>query len=148
MKLGILIGLAAVLVPTATGSAGAAYSAKATAACLTGQHVLTSDEPRPWVLPPGLPAVGVLQFSLALIPGQALDNGSIVFERDPATATRVAERWFRYDLAQAAKVKGVDLSKLKIQLSDVFTVKKNTITVWRNQPVKPASLRLVSRCLR
>ena len=47
-----------------------------------------------------------------------------------------------------SKVQGVDLSKVKITLKDVFTVRGNSITVWENQPVKVASRRIVNACLR
>ena len=70
-----------------------------------------------------------------------------VFERAEATATRVAERWFRYRRAQAVRVK-VDLSEVKIQLPHSLTVKQNTLAVWDNQPVKNASRRLISGYLR
>jgi hypothetical protein len=148
VRFGVWVFVVVAVVPATAAGAASTYTAKATTACLTARHVLAQPERRSRVLPPGLPATDVVQFSLALIPAQALDNGYIVFERDAPTAQRVAERWFRYDLAQAAKVKGVDLTKIKIRLRDVFTVKGNTITGWRNQPVKPASRRLIGVCLR
>jgi hypothetical protein len=100
--------------------------------------VLVSPQPKT-MLPMKLPATAVLQVSFALIPARALDHGYVVFERSPAAAARVATAWFNHDLKQMSKVQGVDLSKVKITLKDVFAVRGNSITVWENQPVKVAS---------
>jgi hypothetical protein len=99
-------------------------------------------------MPASVPAVATLKANFALIPSQALDNGLIVFEQSPAKAQRVAAAWFAIEMRQLAKMQGVDLSKVKISLRDVFTVSGNTITTWLSQPVKPASRRLVATCLR
>jgi hypothetical protein len=128
-------------------AAGTPYSAKPTTNCLMAHHVLVSSQSRSQVLPPKLPATAVIQMSFALVPAQALDHGYVAFERDPATAKRVAAAWFTYSLKQASRVEGVDLSMLKITLKEAFTVRGNSITVWENQP-KTASRRLISSCLR
>jgi hypothetical protein len=89
----------------------------------------------------------VVQISFALVSAQALDHGEIVFEPTAAKAKSVAAGWVAYSLEQASHVQGVDLSMIKIRIRDAFTVSGNTITVWENQPVKPASRRLVAGCL-
>jgi hypothetical protein len=132
---------------TAAGATGT-YTAGATTACLSSRHVLASSKPVRQVLPKPLTATNALLISFALIPAQAIDSGYIVFEPTAAKAKTVAAAWFAYSLKEASHVKGVDLSMLKVQLRDVFTVTGNTITVWNNQPVKPASRRLVAKCLR
>lgn len=144
----VLTSITAVLLAAGSAiAAGSEYTASATSACLTSHRVLVSRVPRAQVLPLSLPAVSALRLSFGLIPAQALDNGVIVFERNPATAQRVAAAWFAYDKRQAARVQGVDLSKIKMRLSDVYTVSGNTITAWSSQPVKLASRRIVARCL-
>jgi hypothetical protein len=148
MRLGVItVLLVATFAATASG-ATSTYTASATSACLTSRHVLANSKPVRQVLPKPLTATAVLQISFAFIPAQAIDSGEIVFEPTAAKAKTVAAAWYAYSLKQASQVKGVDLSMIKIQLRDVFTVAGNTITVWNNQPVKQASRRLVSRCLR
>jgi hypothetical protein len=146
-----LVALVVCILAVCTSAAAAVattYTAKATTKCLMSHHVLVSPQSKAQVLPLKLPAVAAIQVSFAFIPSQALDHGYVVFERDPAIASRVATAWFNYDLKQASKVKGVDLSKVRITLKDVFTVRGNSITVWQNQPVKAASRRLTTLCLR
>jgi hypothetical protein len=126
----------------------ASYSAAATTTCLSSHRVLVSRVARAPDMPKSLPALATLKMSFALIPSEALDNGAIVFEKSPTKAQRVAAAWFEIEKRQLAKTQGVDLSRFKITLRDVFTVSGNTITTWYSQPVKPASRRLVAGCLR
>jgi hypothetical protein len=148
MKTGVLLLFLVAACATTAVAASPLHTAGATTVCLGSHHVLANRVPIRQVLPRPLSATAALQISFALVPAQALDNGHIVFEPSPAKAKVVAAAWFAYSMEQASHVKGVDLSKIKIELRDVFTVSGNTITVWQNQPVKPASRRLVARCLR
>jgi len=99
-------------------------------------------------VPAGIPAVSAIGFSFALISAQALDHGTIVFERDAATAKRATAALFAYSVKQAKQVQGIPMNQVKAIIREAFTIRGNAIIVWENPHTKPASKRLVAACLR
>jgi hypothetical protein len=83
-----------------------------------------------------------------LVPAQSIDHGWIIFEKDPATASRVGAAWIAYSIKQAARVQGIDQSRAERIIRSSVSVNRNAIIQWDNRPTKAASRRLVASCLR
>jgi hypothetical protein len=145
-----LVSVAAfVITATASSAAGTRpYSADRTTACLTSHRVLASPAAPSTTVPHGIPVVSVIGFSFALISGQELDHGTVVFERDAATAKRAEAALFAYSIKQAKQVRGIPMKQVKAIIREAFTLRGNAIITWENPHTKPASKRLVPSCLR
>jgi hypothetical protein len=137
-----------VTITAAHAAATTTYTATATSACLSAHKLLVNPLPRSQAVPAHVPAVSALSFSFALIPGQALDHGEIVFERDTATAARAWKTLFSMSVAEAAQVQGISMAKATAQIRQSLGLHGNTITMWANHPVKTASRTRVVACLR
>jgi hypothetical protein len=132
---------------SAAAAGSAPYTAGATGACLTSHSVLVSPVATSRVLPPHYAAVAALQVSFAMIPAQAIDSATIVFEKDPATARRVRAAWLAYSVKRAQHVQGIDQAVAKRAIEQLLRVSGNAIVGWGNA-VKPATRKLVASCLR
>ncbi len=130
------------------GAATAPFTAKRTTACLTVHQVISNPAAKKDVLPPGYPAVAALEFSFAMIPAQAVDHGALVFERNSATAQLVATKWIAYSIQQAMRVQGIDQDKARARILGSVSLRRNVITLWENDHVKPASRARIAGCLR
>jgi len=139
---------AALLTSAASAAVTKPFTSSRTATCLAAHRVIANSAPVKTSVPPGIPAVAALDFTFALIPAQAVDHGSIVFERDPSAARRAAAAWLSYSLAQAARVQGIDQARARAILKAAFTVRGNAVVLWDNAHVKPASRRRIAGCLR
>jgi hypothetical protein len=138
----------AVLASSAWAATTEPFSSGRTAACLSAHQVLANAAATKSVVPPTIPAVSAIQFSFALVPAQAIDHGSIVFERDPATAKRASEAWYTYSVAQAQRVQGISMKQATAVIRASFTLLGNAIVLWDNQHPKAASKKRISTCLR
>jgi hypothetical protein len=149
------LALAALIVPAVAAGA----TARETTACLTGHRVLTTaGAPREgaYLMPRRVPGLGTLpgtalvRFSMALHPAFALANGTLLFERDPATALKVYRALLAVNLASARAVRGggVDMTKARAEIKAMLRVSGNVVIAWRSFPVRPAARSLVMGCLR
>ncbi len=154
-----ILSASLVLAATLVGSATAGGSnSKATTSCLTSHRVLTTAGlPREgaYLMPKHVPGLGVLpgtaliRFSMAMHPAFSLDNGTLLFERDAATALRVYQALLAVNLASAHAVRGgVNLTKARAQIKSMLRLSGNVVIAWRSYPVKPAARTLVAGCLR
>ena len=126
-------------------------------ACLTRNHVLTtvsSVREGAYLMPKRVPGLGALpgtalvRFSMALHAAFALDNGTLLFERDNARALRVFKVLLALNLASARAVRGgVDMTKARIEIKSMLRLSGNVVIAWRSYPVHAAARALVARCL-
>jgi hypothetical protein len=135
-------------VAAASGAASALFTAKRTTSCLTAHQVISNPAAKKDVLPPGYPAVAALEFTFAMIPAQAVDHGTLVFERNAATAQLVATRWIAYSIQRASHVQGIDQNKARARILSSVSLRRNVVTLWDNEHVKPASRVRITGCLR
>jgi hypothetical protein len=142
----ILIAVLAVGMPACGGTSNATFTAAKTQACLESHHVLVS--PIEDAAPPVVKARTEILASFAMLPGQALDNATLIFTSSPADASSGAKAWFDYDHTEAARGPGIYLPPgSKTRFDDLFSVRGNVLVEWHHGAPKQAARRIVLGCL-
>ena len=129
-----LVTLTALALFSAAAVSGAATRAPATptrvATCLA-KHRLLTYQSTVHVVPKGSPQLGALQFSFALVPGQALNNGFMAFEKNGEVAKQVGVAFLKAEQLRFAR-NHVHASVALIQTT--YFVESNAFINWSNDP--------------
>jgi hypothetical protein len=150
-----LASLLVVLTLSACGGGGASTSGKTfhaekTKACLERHKALTMPADVGQFLPHGFRPrpTAALQLGFPLAHGaQALDHGSIVFDRDPATARLRYDEVLDLQFASARNVEGIPQEQAKAQIRRELSTTGNVVVSWGDPP-QQASVTTVQNCLR
>jgi hypothetical protein len=148
MKSCLLVVVIVLVAAASASAAGAPYTAKRTAACLSAHKVLTTPEPVRKVLPPGLKAAEALTIGFALIPAQATDQAELYFAASPRSAKTLAAGLIRFWIEQASHVQGINQADVARRIRSGVSVQGNAVVAWSVEHPKLASKRRVASCLK
>ncbi|MFZ1878536.1 MAG: hypothetical protein WAU41_00095 [Gaiellaceae bacterium] len=131
MKAGVLIAIVLLGGATVSGAATRSPATPTRVATCLAKHKLLTYQSTVRVVPKGSPQLGALQFSFALVPSQALNNGFIAFEKSAEIAKRVGTAFLKAEQLRFAR-NHVHASVALIQTT--YFVENNAFIGWSNDP--------------
>jgi len=143
LKLVAVAALALVLAATAS-----AATQKRALACLKAHHVLVAAKSPRAVTRFGVKVLKLESFSFHGIPRKVYDSGTLLFERNAATALQAKNTLYSRFAVFEIKHSAVSPYRIRLNLRRTQFVVGNVVVIWNNYPQKRVAKRTLYACLR